>query len=183
MSFRAVVAVFDPSHDFGDLSFLLLRGLVDVSLANTRLRRTTARDAGSAKASDMHGSRRRSCTIVLVAKKQAKRRWWVRRVTTDSTHPPAGTFNKSAAEIARTMARKDVSPKGLGSGIRMIQYFINRGGRKLSPSRRAELERAKQLLQQRARRQRATRLSRGTTKSPAARTRPTKKRRATTRVR
>jgi len=48
------------------------------------------------------------------------------------------------------MARKDVSPKGLGSGIRMIQYFINRGGKRLSTARRRELERAKRILQRRA---------------------------------
>jgi hypothetical protein len=56
----------------------------------------------------------------------------------------------SAAQIARTMARKDVSPKGLGSGIRMIQYFINRAGKGLSATRRRELERAKRILQRRA---------------------------------
>jgi len=76
-------------------------------------------------------------------------------VTTDSTHPPRGTFSGSAAQIARTMARKDVSPKGLGSGIRMIQYFINRGGKNLSPTRRHELERAKRILQRRAAKKRA----------------------------
>jgi tRNA(adenine34) deaminase len=48
------------------------------------------------------------------------------------------------------MSRRDVSPGGLASGIRMIQYFINRGGRKLSASRRVELERAKRILQRRA---------------------------------
>ncbi|MBI3049197.1 MAG: DUF3175 domain-containing protein [Acidobacteria bacterium] len=88
-------------------------------------------------------------------RRTAKRKW-VRTVTTDSTHPPPGTFTGSAAEIARTMARKDVSPGGIGSGIRMIQYFINRGGRNLSASRRAELERAKRILQQRAARQKAS---------------------------
>jgi hypothetical protein len=54
------------------------------------------------------------------------------------------------------MARKDVSPKGLGSGIRMIQYFINRGGRNLSATRRADLERAKRILQRRAAKQKAS---------------------------
>ena len=82
-----------------------------------------------------------------------QKRRWIRRVTTDSTHPPPRTFTGSAAEIARTMARKDVSPGGLGSGIRMIQYFINRGGKNLSARRRTELERAKRILQQRAARQ------------------------------
>jgi hypothetical protein len=84
------------------------------------------------------------------------RRKWVRRVTTDSTHPPPGTFTGSASEIARKMARRDVAPKGIGSGIRMIQYFINRGGKNLSATRRAELERAKRILQQRAARRKAT---------------------------
>jgi Protein of unknown function (DUF3175) len=83
-----------------------------------------------------------------MAKKRPARRW-VRTVKTDSTHPPARTFSGSASQIARTMARKDVSPKGLGSAIRMIQYFINRGGRRLTASRRRELERAKRILQRR----------------------------------
>jgi hypothetical protein len=68
---------------------------------------------------------------------------WVRQVMTDSTLPPPRTFTGSASEIARKMARRDLSPKGLGSGIRMIQYFINRGGKNLSATRRTELERAK----------------------------------------
>jgi tRNA(adenine34) deaminase len=87
------------------------------------------------------------------ARRRSTARKWVRTVKTDSTHPPRGTFSGSASEIARTMARKDVSPGGIGSGIRMIQYFINRGGRKLSATRRAELERAKRILQRRAARQ------------------------------
>jgi Protein of unknown function (DUF3175) len=91
---------------------------------------------------------KRGPTSVSMAKKRAKRRW-VRTVKTDSTHPPPQTFTGSAAQIARAMARKDVSPKGLGSAIRMIQYFINRGGRRLSASRRRELERAKRILQRR----------------------------------
>jgi hypothetical protein len=37
----------------------------------------------------------------------------------------------------------------------MIQYFLNRGGKKLSARRRAELERAKRTLQRKAARQRA----------------------------
>ncbi|HEY1800428.1 MAG TPA: DUF3175 domain-containing protein [Terriglobales bacterium] len=71
---------------------------------------------------------------------------WVAGVTTDSTHPPEGLFKKSAAVIARTLASKKVSPKGPASGMRMLNYFINRGGRNLSASRHAELEKAKTLL-------------------------------------
>jgi tRNA(adenine34) deaminase len=97
---------------------------------------------------------------VAMAKKRSTKRW-VRQVTTDSTHPPARTFTGSAEQIARTMARKDVSPKGVGSGIRMIQYFINRAGKGLSATRRRELEQAKRILQRRqhatGRRRRAAR--------------------------
>ena len=57
-----------------------------------------------------------------MAKTRPQRRW-VRKVKTDSTHPPPRTFSGSASQIARTMARKDVSPKGLGSAIRMIQVL------------------------------------------------------------
>lgn len=74
---------------------------------------------------------------------------WVAGVTTDSTHPPQGLFTKDAATIARSLASKKVSPKGPGSGMRMLNYFINRGGHNLSASRRRELEKAKKLLSQR----------------------------------
>jgi len=79
---------------------------------------------------------------------------WAAGVTTVSTYTPAKTFTGSAEQIARTMARKNVSPKGLGSGIRMIQYFINRAGRNLAASRRMELEKAKEILHRRMERQR-----------------------------
>ena len=74
---------------------------------------------------------------------------WVSRVKTDSTHPPAGLFTKKAATIARSLASKKVSPKGPGSGMRMLTYFINRAGRGLSAARKAELEKAKGLLSER----------------------------------
>jgi uncharacterized protein DUF3175 len=77
-------------------------------------------------------------------KKTGKRR--VAGVTTDSTHPPEGLFKKSAEVIARTLASKKVSPKGPASGMRLLNYFINRGGKNLSASRHAELENAKALL-------------------------------------
>jgi hypothetical protein len=91
------------------------------------------------------------------AKKTGKR--WVARVTTDSTHPPQGLFTKDAATIARSLASKKVSPKGPGSGMRMLTYFINRGGRNLSASRRRELEKAKNLLSQKIGKKQANRKS------------------------
>jgi uncharacterized protein DUF3175 len=78
-----------------------------------------------------------------------KRSRWVSNVKTESTHPPAGLFTKSAETIARTLASKRVSPKGPPSGMRMLNYFINRAGRGLSAQRRAELNRAKALLSKR----------------------------------
>lgn len=71
---------------------------------------------------------------------------WVKNVTTDSTHPPEGLFTKDAATIAKALASKKVSPKGPASGMRMLTYFINRGGKELTNERRSELEKAKDLL-------------------------------------
>lgn len=88
----------------------------------------------------------------------AKRKWSA-DVKTDSTHPPAGLFNKDAATIARALASKRVSPKGPGSGMRMLTFFINRAGRNLTPKRRAVLKRAKTLLSERVRRAREARKS------------------------
>ena len=83
-----------------------------------------------------------------------KNRRWVGSVKTMSTYPKKDIFTKDAETIARHMASKKVSPKGPGSGIRMIQYFINRGGKGLPASRRRELEKAKKILQERRKRQR-----------------------------
>jgi Protein of unknown function (DUF3175) len=74
---------------------------------------------------------------------------WVAKVKTDSTHPPKGLLTKSAAVIARSLASKKVSPKGPGSGMRMLTYYINRAGRGLSAARKAELQKAKELLSKR----------------------------------
>ena len=79
---------------------------------------------------------------------RAKKRW-VSKVATSSTFPEKGVFTKDAETVARHMASKKVSPKGIGSGIRMIQYFLNRAGKTLPTSRRSELEKAKRILQSR----------------------------------
>ena len=90
-----------------------------------------------------------SCTAVALIQEStmAKPKKWVRNVKTVSTYPPKDLFTKDAQTIAKTMAKKSVSPGGLGSGIRMIQYFINRAGKSLSTTRKRELERAKRILQ------------------------------------
>jgi hypothetical protein len=88
-----------------------------------------------------------------------KKKRWVSRVTTDSTHPPPGLFTKNAATIARSLASRRVSPKGPSSGMRMLTYFINRGGRGLSATRRAELQKAKRLLGARIKKAKASKAS------------------------
>jgi len=81
---------------------------------------------------------------------------WISTVKTDSTHPPEGLFTKDAATIAKSLASKKVSPKGPGSGMRMLTYFINRAGRGLSATRLAELRKAKRLLSKRIERSKGT---------------------------
>jgi len=83
--------------------------------------------------------------------KAATTKKWVSNVKTVSTYPPEGIFTKDARTIARVMASKKVSPRGIGSGIRMIQYFINRAGKGLSATRKRELEKAKRILQAKVR--------------------------------
>jgi hypothetical protein len=86
----------------------------------------------------------------MAAKKQ-----WVREVKTVSTFPPEGLFTKDAGTIARVMASKKVSPRGIASGIRMVQFFINRAGKSLPRARKEELEKAKKILQERLRREKS----------------------------
>jgi len=91
--------------------------------------------------------------MTIRAKSHAKgsNRRWSASVKTVSTFPPPETFNQDAETIARIMATKKVSPKGLGSAVRMVQFFINRAGKNLSTAHKNELERAKHILQEKSR--------------------------------
>ena len=71
---------------------------------------------------------------------------WSAKVDTDSTHPDKGLFNKSPSAVAKALASKKVSPKGAASGMRMLNFYINRAGKNLSASRHAALEKAKTIL-------------------------------------
>lgn len=77
------------------------------------------------------------------------RRKWSGSVKTESTYPERGLFNEDAETIAQRLASKKVSPKGPGSGMRMLTFYINRAGKNLPVRRRRELERAKGLLHER----------------------------------
>lgn len=79
---------------------------------------------------------------------QSKREW-SKDVKTDSTHPPEGLFTKDPETIARSLASKKVSPKGPGSGMRMLTFYINRAGKDLSATQKRRLEKAKELLSDR----------------------------------
>jgi hypothetical protein len=88
---------------------------------------------------------------------------WSAKVDTDSTHPDQGLFNKNASAIAKALASKKVSPKGPASGMRMLNFYINRAGKNLSASRKVELRRAKTLLSEIIAKQKGS-----SSKSPAA---------------
>ena len=85
----------------------------------------------------------------MPGRKKTKTKKWIAGVKTVSTYPPPGLFTKDPKTIARVLASKDVSPKGPGSGMRMLTFFINRAGKGLSATRRRKLEVAKRLLSQR----------------------------------
>src|SRR5438045_3074428 len=82
-------------------------------------------------------------------------RKWSSKVKTVSTYPPKDLYTKDAETIARVMATKKVSPKGLGSAIRMVQFYINRAGKSLTATRRRELEKAKRILQEKSARKKS----------------------------
>ena len=71
---------------------------------------------------------------------------WSAKVNTDSTHPDQGLFKKSPSVIAKALASRKVSPKGPVSGMRILNFYINRAGENLSESRHAALEKAKTIL-------------------------------------
>lgn len=91
--------------------------------------------------------------MVQHRKSSSTPRKWSQNVKTASTFPPPGTFTKPGEEVARIMASKEVSPRGLRSAINMVQFFINRAGRNLKRGRRRELEKAKRILRARLRAQ------------------------------
>jgi tRNA(adenine34) deaminase len=88
-----------------------------------------------------------------MAEKKGDKKRWVRDVKTVSTFPPPGLFTKDAQTIAKAVVSRKISPKGIGSGIQMIQYFINRAGKGQPAARKKELEKAKRILQEKAQKQ------------------------------
>ena len=85
----------------------------------------------------------------------AKREPWIPADKAVATFTPRGLLTKNAETIARVLSDPAVSPNGLGSAIRLLQFVLNRNGRNLALARRRALERAKRLLQRRLERTRA----------------------------
>ncbi len=71
---------------------------------------------------------------------------WSAKVVTDSTHPDPGLFSKGPRAIAQALASKKVSPKGPSSGMRMLNFYINRAGNNLPAERVAAMQKAKTAL-------------------------------------
>lgn len=68
---------------------------------------------------------------------------------TDCTRLSSGLFTMPAESIADRLASKDISPNGPSSGLRLLTFYINYAGKRLSASRRRNLEKAKKLLEER----------------------------------
>jgi len=64
-------------------------------------------------------------------------------------HPPEGLFAKGSAEEIANWAWK--AHKGdLKSAMASLNFYINRGGKKLPPDQEAKIEKAKELLRKKA---------------------------------
>lgn len=76
---------------------------------------------------------------------------------TQREHLSSGLFTMPAEAIADSLASKDISPQGPSSGLRLLTFYINYAGKRLSPSRLRNLEKAKKLLADRVAREMAER--------------------------
>jgi len=63
--------------------------------------------------------------------------------------PRSNIFSQGAKTIAASLASKEVSPQGPASGMRLLTFYINYAGRRLNPSQRRNLEKARKLLSDR----------------------------------
>jgi len=60
-------------------------------------------------------------------------------------HPPAGTFKeKSAEEIAKIISQNWKA--GLKTTMARLNFFLNRGGKGISPQIKSKVERAKTIV-------------------------------------
>ncbi len=93
---------------------------------------------------------------------------WSAKVTTDSTKPSPGIFNKSAKAIAADLTKKSVSPKGPGQAMQMLSFYENRGGKNLPPTRKKALENAKDIIREKEGKKPAKKTAKKSAKKKAA---------------
>lgn len=75
---------------------------------------------------------------------------WVQNVKTTTVATPKGVMTLPAEEMVQVLL--DENPDlPLGSIIRYIQFYLNRGGKGIPEERRQVIEQAKAILQQRNR--------------------------------
>ena len=60
-------------------------------------------------------------------------------------------FANDARTIAESLASREMFPQGPVSAMRVLSFYISHAGRWLSPSRRRNLEKAREILQARVR--------------------------------
>jgi hypothetical protein len=129
-----------------------------------RTRRTGTKRTSTKRASTKRARSTNTATQGAAHRSSHGKRKWSAGVDTESTYPQEGLFKKDAATIARSLASKKVSPKGPGSGMRMLTFYMNRAGKNLPQSRLKVLDRAKDLLHERIERSKD-----GTARRPARR--------------
>lgn len=64
----------------------------------------------------------------------------------DSTRSPQKTNLRRAESLARALTKDRPGPRGSATGMRMIQFYLDRAGENLTTVDRSELEMAKEIL-------------------------------------
>jgi hypothetical protein len=90
---------------------------------------------------------------MLGAGRSSMARRWVKDVMarSDALTVPPGVFRRDARSVARALKRSALQSKRrktdpFRSAMSLLNFYLNRGGRNISPTRRRELERAKDEL-------------------------------------
>ena len=94
-------------------------------------------------------------------------RRWSSKVKTVSTFPPRDAFTERRGNARQNDGQQEGQSQGLGSAVRMVQFFINRAGKNLPQSRKRELEKAKRILQEMNAKQKGDGRARGRSKARA----------------
>ena len=64
----------------------------------------------------------------------------------DSNRMPANLFANPPEKIVEVLSSRERFPQGAASGMRVLSFYLSQSGKGLSPTRRRNLEKAKQML-------------------------------------